>query len=58
MSFLMPDRMRSEWSMWFRSLRGRSYVLVIGLSLATAVLLCPAALLAVVTSDPISVNVD
>jgi hypothetical protein len=44
--------------MWFKSLRGRSYVLVIGLSLATAVLLCPAALLAEVTSDPISVNVD
>jgi hypothetical protein len=55
---LMPARMRPECSMWFKSLRGRSRASVIGLSLATAVLLRPAALLAEVTSDPISVNVD
>lgn len=44
--------------MWFKSLRGHSRASVIGLSLATAVLLCPATALAEVTSDPISVNVD
>ena len=47
-----------EWNMWFKSLRGRSRASVIGLSLATAVLLCPAAALAEVTSDPISGNSD
>jgi Flp pilus assembly secretin CpaC len=47
-----------EYNMWFKSLRGRSRVSVIGLSLAAAVLLCPLVALAEVTSDPISVNVD
>ena len=47
-----------EYSMWFKPLRGRSRASVIGLSLAMAVLLCPAAALAEGTSDPISVNVD
>ena len=44
--------------MWFKSLFGHSHASVLGLSLATAVLLSPAATLAEVTADPISVNVD
>ncbi|GAB1718002.1 MAG: hypothetical protein NTAFB05_30440 [Nitrobacter sp.] len=43
--------------MWFKSLFGHSRAPVLGLSLAAAVLLGPAATLAEVT-DPISVNVD
>ena len=44
--------------MRFKFLFGHSRASVLGLTLATAVLLGPAAVLAEVTSDPISVNVD
>src|SRR5690349_9468272 len=47
-----------EYSMRFKSLFGHSRASILGLTLATAVLLVPAAVLAEVTSDPISVNVD
>jgi Flp pilus assembly secretin CpaC len=44
--------------MWFKSLRDRSRVSLIGRSFATAVLLCPAMAFAEAASDPIAVNVD
>jgi hypothetical protein len=44
--------------MWFKSVRDRSRVSFIGLSLVAAAFLFPAAALAETTSDPISVNVD
>jgi Flp pilus assembly secretin CpaC len=44
--------------MWFKSVRARSRVSFIGLSLVAAAFLFPATTLAETTSDPISVNVD
>ncbi len=44
--------------MWFKFLRGRSRVSVIGMSFATAILLGPVTAHAEATSEPISVNVD
>ncbi|MBS0531442.1 MAG: pilus assembly protein N-terminal domain-containing protein [Proteobacteria bacterium] len=44
--------------MWFRFLRNRSRISLIGRSLATAITLLPVAAFAEATSDPIAVNVD